>query len=135
LVARIFLIAAAKFSSVGGEFSCGKLHGNLYVTPKERLTPDLIERIRQHKPALLAYFRIKQQCVLINEALTLLRRLKYYTLPAGQMPAAREIAERWAARLVLWENGEPISEADDAASILAVLCDIEHELTTIGESL
>jgi hypothetical protein len=116
LVARIFLIAAAKFSSVGGEFSCGKLHGNLYVTPKERLTPDLIERIRQHKPALLTYSRIKQECGLIDEALALLQQLKCYTLPAGRMPAAREIAERCAARLVLWENGEPIGEADPRGS-------------------
>jgi hypothetical protein len=37
------------------------------------------------------------------------------------MPAAREIAERCVVRLVLWEDGVPIGEADYAASILAVL--------------
>ena len=43
-----------------------------------------------------------------------------------------QIAKRLAARLVLWEDGEPISEADDPASILAILRDIERELIAIG---
>jgi hypothetical protein len=107
-------------------------NGNLFATPKERLTTELMERIRQHKPGLLVCLRIKQQSALADEGLALLWRLKCFTLPAGRMPAAREIAERCVARLVLWEDGEPISVADDAASILAVLRDIERELIAIG---
>jgi hypothetical protein len=102
-------------------------NGNLYVAPKERLTTDLIERIRRHKAALLIY-------LLADEVLSILRRLKSYTLPAGRIPAAREIADRCAARLVQWEDGEPIRAADDPASILAVLRDIERELIEIGGS-
>jgi TubC N-terminal docking domain len=107
-------------------------NGNLYAAPRERLTVELIERIRQHKPALLAHFHAKQQCALADEALALLRRLKCFALPAGRMPAASEIAERCTARLALWDHGEPVSEADDAVSILAILRDIERELTAIG---
>jgi hypothetical protein len=109
-------------------------NGNLYVAPKERLTVELIERIREHKPLLLACLRAKQQCAVTDDALALLRRLKCYTVPAGRMPVAREIAERCAARLVLWEDGEPIGETDDPTSILEVLRDIERELIEIGGS-
>jgi hypothetical protein len=91
-------------------------------------------RICRHKPALLVCFRVKRQCALTEEALALLQRLKCYTVPAGRMPAAREIAERCASWLVRRDDGEPVSEADDAASILAVLRDIERELIAIGSS-
>jgi hypothetical protein len=48
------------------------------------------------------------------------------------MSAAREIAQRCADRLIRWENGEPVDEADDPVSVLAVLRDIERELHALG---
>jgi hypothetical protein len=108
-------------------------NGNLFVAPKERVTPELLERIRQNKPALLAHFQSKQQSALADEALALLQRLKCYTVPSGRIDAAREIAERCASRLVLWENGTRVSE-DDPASILAALRTIENELIANGGS-
>jgi hypothetical protein len=35
-------------------------NGNLYVTPKARLTPDLLDRIRRHKLELLALLEQKR---------------------------------------------------------------------------
>jgi hypothetical protein len=49
------------------------------------------------------------------------------------MEAAREIAERYRAGLVRWENGEPFENtADEPAAVLAVLKDIERELVALG---
>jgi hypothetical protein len=45
------------------------------------------------------------------EALTLVNRLKTYALPAGRMPAARELAQLCAARLARPENGVPLDQA------------------------
>jgi hypothetical protein len=68
----------------------------------------------------------------VEKALKVLARLKSYTLPAGRMPAAGGIAERCAAGLLHWEDGEPVWEADGPASILAVLDEIEGELIVLG---
>jgi len=38
-----------------------RANGNLRAVPKERLTDELIERIRQHKTELLAYLRAEQE--------------------------------------------------------------------------
>jgi hypothetical protein len=103
-------------------------NGNLYVAPKERLTPELIERIRQNKPALVACLSIKQEPASADEALALLQRLKCYTVPSGRVDAAREIV----ARLGRWKNGKALDEADDPASIVAVLRNIERELIKLG---
>jgi hypothetical protein len=100
----------------------------LAVRPASKLTDADREAIQGCKAELRMH-------LLADEALSLLRRLKCYTPPAGRVPAAREIAERCAARFVLWENGERVSEADEVASILAVLRDIERELAAIGGSL
>jgi len=35
-------------------------NGNLYVAPKDRLTPDVLDRIRRHKPELLALLEYKR---------------------------------------------------------------------------
>jgi|HubBroStandDraft_6_1064221.scaffolds.fasta_scaffold1182290_2 hypothetical protein len=45
-----------------------------------------------------------------DEALAVLSRPKTYTLPAGRMPAAREIAERCTAQLVLWEDASRLGK-------------------------
>jgi hypothetical protein len=66
------------------------------------------------------------------EALVVLNRLKAFTLPAGRIPAARKIADTCAARLLLWEGGEPIDVAEEPLSILAVLREIERALTVLG---
>jgi TubC N-terminal docking domain len=107
-------------------------NGNLYAAPTDRLTAELIDRIRQYKPDLLEHFRAKKVFALADEALTVLRRLKCYTLPSGRMAAAQEIADRCAFELLLWDNGEPLGEADDPASVLNVLRNIERELVAIG---
>jgi len=83
--------------------------GKLYLTPTGNLTPQLIERVRQHKAQILSALTQpsepasppatapvpplpeSSEAVL---ALAQLERLKGYTLPAGRIPAIREIAER-----------------------------------------
>ena len=101
--------------------------------PATRITPDLVRRVRQHKAALLGHLvSEEQERATIDEALALLNRLKTFTLPAGRMPAAHMIAERCAARLVHWENGQSVFEVGDPAGILAVLRDIEGELIALG---
>jgi hypothetical protein len=102
-----------------------------YRGPKTALA-DLKPQLASYKHGLLPLLRTERDRAATDEALTLLQRLKTFTLPAGRMPAAREIAERWSARLVRWENGEPVDEADDPASSLAVLRGIERELTALG---
>lgn len=97
--------------------------------PQGVLGREEVERLRAHKPELLAFIRAEQACA---KALKTLNRLMTLTLPTGRMPAAREIAERCADWLVRWEDGEPVDEADDPASILTVFRDIERELTALG---
>src|SRR5262249_32509510 len=70
--------------------------GTVYLTPKGRITPDLVERVRQHKAALLAHLSVEQSR---DEALAILQRLKTFSLPAGRIPAAREIALRFTSAL------------------------------------
>jgi hypothetical protein len=67
-----------------------------------------------------------------DEALAVLARLKTLALPAGRMPAAREIAQRCTERLLRRDNGEPVAEADDTAAILSALREIERELIALG---
>jgi hypothetical protein len=86
--------------------------------PKGVLTPADLERLRGMKPYLLAYLRQRQAA---DKALSLLNRLKTYTLPGGRIPAARALAERL----------RPLAEAD-AEAILAALEAFERELVELG---
>lgn len=83
----------------------------MYLVPKDRLTPDLVERVRAHKAELLAHFADKQARA---EALATLARLNSFTLPAGRMDAARAIALRLA------------DAPNDPAVIVAVLRELER---------
>jgi hypothetical protein len=103
-------------------------HGGVRLVPARLIDPDLLNRIYQHKAELLVHLRAEQSGATADEALALLQRLKTFTLPAGRMPAAREVAERCADRL--WKDGEPVDQADDLASMLTVLTNIERELIT-----
>jgi TubC N-terminal docking domain len=53
-------------------------NGNLYVTPKGRLTPDVLDRIRRHKPELLALLEQKPLSIAQVEARRLIRTCKEY---------------------------------------------------------
>jgi hypothetical protein len=86
--------------------------------PEGALTPADLERLRALKPHLLAYLRQRQAA---DKALSLLNRIKTYTLPTGRMPAARVLAERL----------RPLAEAD-AEAILAALEAFERELVELG---
>jgi hypothetical protein len=113
--------------------------GNLYLAPKNRLTRELVERVRAHKPAILAHLRAmqdqaendrradadaKQDRRAADEALALLNRLKCYSLPAGRMPAARVVAERLRPLLT--------TPALDSRQALGALQAVEAELTALG---
>ena len=99
-------------------------NGNLYLAPKARLTPELIERVRAAKAALLAHLRAEQDRTTAAEALALLQRLKTFILPAGRMPAARAIAERLLPLLAVPEL--------DPAETLAALRAVEAKLIELG---
>jgi hypothetical protein len=51
-------------------------NGNLYVAPKSGLTPDVLERIRRHKPELLALLERKRPSFAQVEARCLIRTCK-----------------------------------------------------------
>src|SRR5450755_3942427 len=53
-------------------------NGNLYVAPKGRLTPDVLDRIRRHKPELLELLRQKPPTRVQVEAAALIRNCKEY---------------------------------------------------------
>jgi hypothetical protein len=91
------------------------------VGPAEAITPDLVDSIRAVKPSLLDYLRDEHERRTADRALSLLNRLKTYTLPTGRMPAARVLAERL----------RPLAEAD-AEAILAALEAFERELVELG---
>jgi hypothetical protein len=59
-----------------------------------------------------------------DAAVTILRRLKGYTLPAGRMPAAREIVDRLRQVIAVPDL--------DTAEALSVLQAMEAELTALG---
>ena len=100
----------------------------IVVRPKGATPPDLAETIRAHKREILGLIRAEQHRA---QALGVLIRLKTYSLPAGRMPAAREIAERCASGLIRWRHGGP-SEDVDPSSILRVLLCIESDLIALG---
>jgi hypothetical protein len=107
-------------------------HGGVRLVPARLIDADLLKRIRRHKTALLAHLRARRERATADKVLALLNRFRCYALPAGRMPAACEIAQRYAALLVCWESSARVDEADDLASILSVLCEIERELVTLG---
>jgi hypothetical protein len=109
------------------------LAGNLRLTPKNRLTPELIEQVRAAKPELLALlapeFADDSEASAtpidpVAKALTLIARLRAYVLPDGRIPAARIIAERLV----------PLSGVTklDPSQALAALQAAEAELMTLG---
>jgi sugar phosphate isomerase/epimerase len=53
-------------------------NGNLYVAPKSRLTPNVVDRIRRHKPELLALLERKRPSFAQVEARRLIRTCKEY---------------------------------------------------------
>ena len=100
-------------------------NGNLSVEPKEHLTPELISVIRTNKPYLLKSLHAE-------EALARLARLKGYTLPGGKIVEARELIVQRARELIIWDDGEPVSERSGAAAIIAILKSIESDLIALG---
>jgi hypothetical protein len=64
---------------------------------------------RQHRAELVSLLTAKQDRATAAEALALLQRLKTYSLPAGRMPAAREIAEGAAEHV--WRTA-PVGEVE-----------------------
>jgi TubC N-terminal docking domain len=101
--------------------------------PADRVTPELVERVRAHKAELLAVLAAPPaadaKAAITHtghapEALTLIARLRGYTLPAGWMPAARAIAERLCPLLTAPEM--------DPAQALAALQNVEAELVALG---
>jgi hypothetical protein len=92
--------------------------------PAENITRDLIQRVRLHKPALLAHLQGERNRTTADEALDLLQRLKTFTLPAGRMPAASEIVR----------SLEPLLDAPelDSATALGALQKLERELIALG---
>jgi hypothetical protein len=91
--------------------------GRLRLTPKERLTPELIEQARRLKSEILTHLQI-------DHALAILHRLKTFTLPAGRMPAARAIVEML----------KPLLDSPDIDPSEAVACleAVEFELIAMG---
>ncbi len=87
----------------------------LAVEPASRLTDADRAVIRAQKADIL------RPCT-ADAALTLLNRLKGYTVPTGRMPVVRELAERLA----------PFAHTSDPAAILGVLRDFERELIALG---
>jgi hypothetical protein len=97
----------------------------LIARPRQRLTDADREAIRRHKAALLAHLSAEEARA---EALTVLQRLKAFTLPTGRMAAARVVAQRLASTPGDCKPGE---NSDDAA-ILDVVRTIERELIALG---
>lgn len=96
--------------------------GRLKASPPGLLPPELRSAIRE---------RVAEVKALIEptaEALMTLNRLKTFTVLSGRMDPAREIAERCDLRLS--RRGEDGS--NDPCLILAVLRNIERELTELG---
>jgi TubC N-terminal docking domain len=91
--------------------------GRLRLTPKDRLTPELIEQARRLKPEILNRLQIDQ-------ALAAVGRLKALILPAGRMPAARAIVELL----------KPLLDSPDIdpPETLACLQAVESELIAMG---
>jgi hypothetical protein len=122
--------------------------GCIAARPKGRTSLELAAAIRAHKRELLALLQVRQEQVAADRfahanagnfseqdrahGLALLNRLKTITVPAGRIPAARQIAERCAAQVLRWKDGEPVFEREDLASILSVLRKIEGELIALG---
>ncbi len=96
-------------------------HGGVRLIPAHRIDRGLRDQIDQHKAELLVQIRAEHNRA-TDEARALLQRLKTFTLPAGRMPVARELAERLA----------PFARATDPAAILGALRDFERELIGLG---
>ncbi len=111
--------------------------GYITARPKGRTSPELAAAIRAHKGELLAHLRAEQEegeidrlaradaeqeDATADEALTLLNRLRCYTLPADRMPVVRELAERLT----------PFARASAPAAMLAVLIAFEDEFIALG---
>jgi hypothetical protein len=95
------------------------LDGRLKACPPGVLPAELRAAIREKASEIKARFRAQQNCVLADRALQMLKRLKGYTLPAGQMQAARPLAARMRG-------------LTDAGEIVSALQNFERELITMG---
>jgi hypothetical protein len=107
--------------------------GKLRLTPKDRLTPELIEKVRAAKAELLLLLAPQSTAEAkaatthtdpAAKAMTLFARLRGCALPAGRIPAARAIAERLRPLL-----GDP---SFDPAQAVVALQAAEAELTALG---
>jgi TubC N-terminal docking domain len=89
----------------------------------DRITPEIVGRVREHKADLLAHLQTEQARV---EALATLERMKTFILPSGRIPVAREIAQRL--------SGAPFLDLDCAnyVEIRDALRVIEAELISLG---
>jgi len=74
-------------------------NGSLYLTPKASLTPELLEAVRQQKPALLAYLR-GERCVTSNSRNPIIEPEICAKIEAIEADAR---AKGWPAEL-LWNN-------------------------------
>jgi hypothetical protein len=78
----------------------GPAGNQIIVRPASRLTDDDRQAIRARKAELLRLLAGNGAChgepgdPMADKALALLRRLQGYSLPAGRMPVARELARR-----------------------------------------
>jgi hypothetical protein len=64
------------------------------VGPRSKLTPEVVKQADVHWASLLDYARAQQDEVVAAQASELSRRLKGYTIPAGKMRRARDLAVR-----------------------------------------
>jgi hypothetical protein len=97
--------------------------GMVVARPKGATPPELRQAVRAIKAELLRTLpktRDDEEPVdAAKTALTLLARLKGYTLPSGRMPVIRDLAKR-------------VRGLADTAAILDALSDFERELIALG---
>jgi hypothetical protein len=90
-------------------------NGNLYVAPKARLTPDVLDRIRRHKSELLALLEQKRLSFAQVEARRLFRTCKEHGVglrlePDGTLVVASN-GRAWRSLVdALEENVDAVAE-------------------------
>lgn len=99
--------------------------GRLHLSPKAKLTPDLIERVRAAKPSILECLRARAGAIdnrtVADKCLAIIARLRCYTIAGELMPVVRMLAETLT----------PLA-ASDPDAILIALQDLERELISLG---
>ncbi len=94
-------------------------HGGVRLVPARLIDPDLLNRIREHKRALLGHLHAERDRAAADKALALLNRLRCYALSTGHMPLARDLAIR-------------LSGLTEPERILVALQAFESELVALG---